>query len=218
MIRIGFDLARIKEEYYCKLELDDLTFILTEDDDEGRAELKMRFQTSENCEFIRLLGETDHSLLKYLNNTGCADGIIVESDLSDRSRCNIYIVELKRTVNDQKWTGKVRKQYRGATLRVLSFLSTLGITQVSKIEYITGYVYSSMDQHIDAVKSKRKVAQTSLIGKKTFLGIKDEEVLEWEQDEIRLFQGNFKHRKVQLVLNDQDVGTGAVSIENGTFK
>lgn len=209
MINISYDLKRIKQDYYCIINSS--TILIDETSDDGRAELTMEFQKTSGRQFIKLLRETDHSWLGYLENNSCADGIIIE--LIGTS-CNLYIVELKRTVNDQKWTGKIRKQFRGATLRALAFLSSLGIKDIMNIEYFTAYVTSYMDQHIQAAKAKQKISNSSIIGKKAKLGIKDEEVLEWELDEITVFNSKFTHHKVELQRNANDIGIGNFIVNN----
>lgn len=74
-----------------------------------------------------------------------------------------------------------------------------------------------MDEHIAAVKAKQRINQSSMIGREGLVGIKDEEILEWDHGEIRVFRSNCIHHKIKLELNDQDSGIGKISIDNDTF-
>jgi len=214
MNKIGYDLRRVKQEYYSVIE--GLSLFIEETSKDGEAQLRVVFESDEDKTFIRLLQENS-GWLNYAVNKRCADGIVIEIDSKSHSRCNLYIMELKRSVDSEKWTSDIKSQFRGATLRAMAFLSSLGITQVVNQEYFTGFVHSKMDDSVAALKAKQKVNTSSPIAKKGFLGVKDEEILEWEQGKIKVFGGEFAHHKVPLVLDDRNIGVGEVSISNRTL-
>jgi|GEM_PF-1552716 len=211
MNRIGFDLKRIDPKYYSIVT--DNTLEVGEASQDGAACIRVVFQSEGKREFIQLLQEQT-SWLQYIVNQKCADGIIIDIDATNRARCNLYIFELKRTVNADKWTGDIKAQFRGATLRAMAFLSTLGVTQIDRQEYFTGFVHNHMGQSIDAVKAKQHINPSSPIAKKGFVGrrTKDHEILEWEQEEIEVFQSRYAHRKIELALDEQNVGIAEIII------
>ncbi|MGG1619343.1 hypothetical protein [Paenibacillus sp. NRS-1781] len=209
MVKIDYDLSRIKSEFYEVINGTELQ--VDETSDSGKAKVTVIFDSVEDREFIRLLQETNTSWLAYTKNSRCADGVIIEISTLNQSQCKIYIMELKRTINPDKWTTDVRAQFRGATLRALSFLSSLGIRNVTEIEYFTGFVHSDMEDQIRAIKAKKSINPTSPIAKKNFLGVKETETLEWEAENITIFGNDFTHHKINLILDD-NVGVGSVHI------
>lgn len=211
MNRIAFNLNRVKLEYY--EEIKEKHINIEETSSDGAALLKVEFQSDTDKTFIRLLKEHS-SWLNYAKNQRCADGIIIEINSKDYSSCNIYIFELKRKIDASKWTSDVKAQFRGATLRAFAFISSLGISQINSMEYFTCFVNSNMDTSVIAAKSKLKVHPSSPIRSKGFMGIKDEEILEWDENTINIFGNKYNHHKIQLTLNTDFVGVGSYQIQN----
>lgn len=212
MIDIKFDLNRIDPSFYDTIDHSEVE--ITETADDGKARLTLCFQANNSKKFIRLLKERNDNWLTYIKHKKCADGIIIQYDPNCCTHANVYIVELKKKINGRKWTGRVKEQFKGATLRALSFLSTAGITHIEKLEYITGYVESDMDNTIQAIKNKPNIHSGSPISKKVLPGIKETEILEWEKDEIEIFHSTFTHHKVQLTLDREDIGIGQLDISH----
>ena len=133
---------------------------------------------------------------------------------TDFLTCNIYIVELKRTVNSDKWTSDIKFQFRGATLRALSFLSTLGITKVGKIQYYTGFVNDDIQNEVEKLKLQRNLRDTSIIGKKSLVGVKAEETLEWDSDKVKIFGKEYLHHKIKLQVNCNNLAVGNIDVKD----
>lgn len=206
MSSIGFDLTRISQDYY-KISGNHIEIVET--DKGGKATLSVLFKNNQNKEYIVINTKIKH-ILKYLTNQKHADGVIIESNKTDRSKCSLYIVELKSSLDSSEWS-KVKRQFEGATLTALALASTMGITRIESIKYVTGYTDSTnLEKNLEYYRKKARVTGPAAL--KQFSGKNQFEVEEWFADQVIMFNNvKYDHQKIQLT-NDGDQNIGTVEI------
>ncbi|MFD1886353.1 hypothetical protein [Paenibacillus wenxiniae] len=211
MIQIGFDLERIKKEYYNILDTPFLT--LEENDPAGKARVQVEFSNATNKQFIQVLGENHHDFLKYITNPKCADGIILSSDILDRTKASLHIIELKSAITTSIWS-KVQQQFRGAILRGIAFASSLGIAQIQHISLHTCYV----EDHLLQAAVQAQTTQQHIKGiaaRKPLTGVNIPEAQQWNMPTISIFRTQtlmLTHTRHKLIINEQHVNSGTITI------
>ncbi|MFC0211819.1 hypothetical protein ACFFK0_05005 [Paenibacillus chartarius] len=208
MIDIGFNINRAKAQFY---EIFESEVVISENSDEGRAELTVIFQDHRGKKFIRLLREHD-PILQYADNQKCADGIIIECTASDCQRAKIYIIELKTTIGVMTWND-VKAQFRGATLRALAFATSIGINHIEAISYCTAYLEDSEIKKI-AEAIERQSNLTGTVAKKRPIGINPSEIKEWNDTKITPFReqkNSFPHSYC-ILSREADINKGLISM------
>ncbi|MCQ4088651.1 hypothetical protein [Saccharibacillus sp. JS10] len=195
VINFGFDLRRADPQYFQEVGQ---VVTIEEKGNDGKANLTLNFKTHPYKKRIQLLLEHDPWLRYTERAKRCADGVIIEYDATSPYAASIYIFELKRTIDFTKWS-KVKTQFEGATLRALSFCTTIGL-KPSEIRFHTVFSYDKiLQKEIEILEAQQRV--TGLIALKSLTGFNNREVREWNQTTVAPIEGSnlrLSHQHIQL--------------------
>lgn len=209
MITIGYDINRIKREFY---EIQTNEILIEETRDGGKAELLVSFPSNNNVFYLRLLRETE-PWLQYITNAKCADGIIIEIDDTMKDKARMFIFELKSTLPLDTWS-KVLKQFRASILRGISVCSTIGISDVYEIRLFTACTdTTSIDDDKQLNQRLMRLKGGSIIDKRMVTGGKLNDLLQWREPSIQPFPDSikFSHDIIKLShVNGVNVGSYTV--------
>lgn len=168
---------------------------VVEQAEEGEAQVQ--FVSSER---LICLNSPDNKPLYFLDMRKLADGIILQLGAS---RTALHIVECKKTIKENSWK-TVKEQWAGAVQTAFALCGVLGVPTPANTDV---FLYSAYrEDTLSAAQNTNPALLKMPVG--VTIAAHKPQALEWSQQQVKILERQFEHRKIQL----DETGNGRFEI------
>lgn len=174
-------------------------FQLDETDKEGRARVNLVLHESKECILFYSGNGGETRFFQFTSKPKCADGALLVLVAADPMICDVYVVEIKKSVSIGGWPD-LREQIRGMIFRVQALCGVLTL-QVRHTVCCVSYAQDLFPRE-DAIA---KVDRHSRLGSPA--ADPNDAAIAWKLDELNLGGlGSFAFRKCHLAAERDELG------------